>query len=227
MIKNIEDFKKMLNGSFMPPARKPDGNDSDADAEECESITATIASTSEGPAQLPAAQAVAESEITAPVDTTIAGTAAATESAATEAAPVPPATSEPVLTTFGAKNQVGLRFLRRSLYTSDSESISESQTPAASEAEALEKQQQEVKEISRRYLRRDKTKQRLERAIARASKTPEKETESTKVVAPDADEENIFVDVESQGEDEIVEVVSPVRDQSVSVSLQLQVKFLN
>ncbi|XP_030558597.1 condensin complex subunit 3 [Drosophila novamexicana] len=208
MIKNIVDFKDVLNGSFNPPARKPDGNESEADAEECESVTATIASTSECPTQVPAApESEPPAAATAITEAATLTEAAITEGSSTRTSPSTVAVAtEPVLTTFGANNQVGIRFLRRSLHNSishsDAESNCSSQTPAP-DAEALEKQQQqqeEIKEISRRNLCRDKTKQRLEKAIARASKTPEKQPE-----APEAAEETyveVDVGVEEDAENE-------------------------
>lgn len=211
LTRSIVDFKDMLNGSFKPPAHKTDGNDSDVDAEECESVTATTVSTSECAA--PAAEtkrttvvptvATIDEEVEVPPSPSpaAAATATATPTAATpaETAPV-----EPVLTTYGTNNQVGIRFLRRSLHNSisqsDGDSICGPQSPAR-ESELDQEQQSEVSEISRRNLRRPKTKQRLEQAMARVSKTPEKRPETPE--PPEVSQRN-----ENSPETTIVDVVN-------------------
>ncbi|XP_001986837.2 condensin complex subunit 3 isoform X2 [Drosophila grimshawi] len=189
MIKNIMNFKDMLNGKFNPPARNPDGNNSDVDAEECESITAITAPGYECPASASrgsgAVTAMSDSEQAPAIIITEASivteVAASEDSVATPA----PTSVEPVLTTFGAKNQVGIRFLRRSLHNSitnsDTESICGPQSPASSVANAeIVEQQEGARAISRRMMRRPKSKLQLEKAMARASTTPEKQSEAPK-----------------------------------------------
>ncbi|KAH8371869.1 hypothetical protein KR093_009194 [Drosophila rubida] len=185
LIRNIVDFKDMLNGCFKPSARSPDGNDSDNDAEECDSVTATTASTSECP--VPPRKTIVPTMIEeagevdsvpgSPAPAAATRTAPSTPVTTAPSTPVPAEAAEPVLTTFGTKNQVGLRFLRRSLHNSishsDGDSVCGSQSPSH-ESEAVEQQKKEANEISKRNLRRVKTRERLEKAMARASKTPEK-----------------------------------------------------
>ncbi|KAL7738641.1 hypothetical protein ACLKA6_006932 [Drosophila palustris] len=167
LIRSIVDFKDMLNGSFSPPKRNTEGHDSDG--EECESITATTASTSESTA--PAAVVVPTVTITKESGEVSAMPSSPAPATATTVA-VPAENVQPVLTTYGTNNQ-SIRFLRRSLHNSisqsDGDSICGAQSPAR-ESESLS----EVSEISRANLRREATKQRLEQAMARASKTPEK-----------------------------------------------------
>lgn len=198
MVRNISDFKGLVNGSFNPPPRKPAGNgDSDFDVDECESVAATVVSAPDSTAQAaPADTEQAEEETTLTqekVGTPSAPTPTAAATPTPAGTPTPDAAStqatstaaEPVLTTYGSNNQVGIRFLRRSLYKSmshsDRESICGSQTPTEREAEEKSKEEQQqkeqaakVSEITRRNLRRPKTKQRLEQAM-RKSATPEKE----------------------------------------------------
>lgn len=197
MIRSITDFKGLVNGSFNPPPRKTTGNDSDFDADECESVAATVVSApdcTEQPAEAPAAEQAQADEITLTQENAVASTVATPVSApapdanktSTQPEASVEATSkavEPVLTTYGSKNQVGIRFLRRSLYNSmsqsESESIRSSQTPTRETeagAKAIEKQQekQKVSEISRKKLGRPRTKQRLEQAMS--PKTPERKS---------------------------------------------------
>lgn len=209
MIRSINDFKGLVNGSFNPPPRKTTGNESDFDADECESVAATVVSAPEcttQPAEAPAVKP-AQDETTLTQENAVASPAA-TPIPTPAATPVPTkaadanktstqpeatveATSnvvEPVLTTYGSKNEVGLRFLRRSLYNSmsqsENESICGSQTPTRETeegAKAIEKQQekQKVSEITRKKLGRPRTKQRLEQAMA--PKTPERTPEPAQV----------------------------------------------
>ncbi|ALC40799.1 Cap-G [Drosophila busckii] len=164
MIRNITDFQGLLNGSFNPPPKKTteEGQESDAEAEECESVAATTISTA---------------ECAAPADIEPTPTAVETVAELKEGPAVVEKPAEPVLTTFGADNQVGLRFLRRSLHNSISNSDAESVCSAHSPARELEKEREKANELSRRNLRRPEMQQRIEQAIARASKTPEKPSE--------------------------------------------------
>ncbi|XP_062133815.1 condensin complex subunit 3 [Drosophila sulfurigaster albostrigata] len=177
LVRNITDFKDMLNGCLQPPARNPEGHESENDGEDCESIAATTASTSECPA--PARKTIVPTIIEEPGEIA-SGPASPAPAAATRTAPttpVPTETSEPVLTTFGKQNEVGLRFLRRSLHNSishsDGDSICGSQSPSH-ESETAEQQKNKASEISRKNLRRRKTGERLQLAMARGSQTPEK-----------------------------------------------------
>ncbi|XP_034476603.1 condensin complex subunit 3-like isoform X1 [Drosophila innubila] len=194
LIRSIVDFKDMLNGSFNPiPERNTEGHDSDVDGEECESVTAPTASTSE-----PAAPASIVPTILINKDTGEVSRVPSSPSPAVapEVATVPTENVAPVLTTYGTNNQVGIRYLRRSLHNSisqsDGDSICGSQSPAR-ESEIATRSQSEVSELSRRNLRREKTIQQLEQAMAHASKTPEKRAATPKVV--ETDENTTIVDV--------------------------------
>ncbi|XP_060659779.1 LOW QUALITY PROTEIN: condensin complex subunit 3 [Drosophila nasuta] len=207
LVRNITDFKDMLNGCLQPPARNPEGHESENDGEDCESIAATTASTSECPA--PARKTIVPTIIEEPGEVA-SGPASPAPAAATRTAPttpVPTETAEPVLTTFGKQNEVGLRFLRRSLHNSishsDGDSICGSQSPSH-ESEAAEQQKNKASEISRKNLRRRKTGERLQLAMARASQTPEKRLLTPEPTEPNANEsrhETINVtSVESENE---------------------------
>jgi len=204
LVRNIVDFKHMVNGSFnLIPQRNTEGHDSDVDGEECESVTATTVSTSE-----PAAPAAIVPTILITKETgEVCGVPPSPAVAAAEVETVPAENVEPVLTTYGANNQVGLRYLRRSLHNSisqsDGDSICGSQSPAR-ESEIATRSQSEVSEISRRNLRREKTKQQLEQAMARTSKTPVKRAATPEVV--ETDENTTIVDVNR----------TPTADESVS-----------
>ncbi|XP_030372995.1 condensin complex subunit 3 [Scaptodrosophila lebanonensis] len=176
MIRNIVNFKGMLDGNFNPPFIRQDGNESD---DECDSVTVTT--TSEN-TQAPVTEseeitpaAIPQDNIERPPEDTnqVATTTSTTES--------DPPTAEQVLTTFGQDNQVGIRFLRRSLHKSishsDAESVAGSDRTRKSKTPARKPTQDEenkASEISKRNLRRPQTQRRLEHAMARASKTPEK-----------------------------------------------------
>ncbi|XP_037713244.1 condensin complex subunit 3 [Drosophila subpulchrella] len=177
VIKNIENFKLVVNGSFNPPPRRNPGED-ESD-EECNTATVT---TTELATEVPA-----QSTPPVPEDTTheVTQTAASEtqqseatvqESAATPK-PVEPAapTPEPIVTTYGKDNIVGIRYLRRSMAISHSEaeSLLGPQTP-----EPEEKTETEAAETSKRNLRQPQIRRRLEMAMARSSKTPEKRVSS-------------------------------------------------
>jgi len=100
------------------------------------------------------------------------------EASVQEAAETPrPAapTPEPIVTTYGKDNIVGIRHLRRSMAISHSEaeSLLGPQTP-----EPEEKTETEAAETSRQNLRQPQIRRRLEMAMARSSKTPEKRVSS-------------------------------------------------
>ncbi|KAH8299438.1 hypothetical protein KR044_001461, partial [Drosophila immigrans] len=192
LIRNINDFKDMLNGSFKPLARNMEGNESENDGEECDSVTATTASTSECPAPqrktiLPSLVEEVDSVPASPAPAVAPRTAPSTPVPSAPSTPVLAEATETVLTTYGTKNQVGLRYLRRSLHNSishsDGDSICGSQSPSR-DSEPAEQKKNEANEISKRNLRRVKTKERLEQAMARASKTPEKRPETPEPETP-------------------------------------------
>ncbi|XP_017077993.1 condensin complex subunit 3 [Drosophila eugracilis] len=179
MIKNIDNFKMMVNGSFNPPPRRnPGEGDSD---EECETATVTTAAESETavPAETtePAPESSSSNEpalISGPQtqqNELIEENTAATPKAAEPAAPTP----EPIITTYGKDNIVGIRYLRRSMAISQSEaeSLLGPQSPNPEE-----NTETEAAETSKRNLRQPQMRKRLEMAIARSSKTPEKRPSS-------------------------------------------------
>lgn len=203
MTKNFENFKLMVNGSFNPPARKnPEDGDSD---DECDTATVTtLQSESVAPVPAPAPAPAPIPALTAPADPNLeessteatltnsnkdSTTQESKETAkeATLAAPAAHVTTtpvaEPIITTFGQDNIVGLRYLRRSLAASHSEveGIVGPQTPdpeKESEAEKEKTPDAQAVQTSKRNLRRPQMQRRLERAMARSSKTPEKTLES-------------------------------------------------
>lgn len=201
MTKNFENFKLMVNGSFNPPARKnPEDGESD---DECDTATVTTLqseSVAPAPAPTPASAAAAPADPNLEESSTEAtltnsnkdSTTQESEETAKEATPAAPAAAEtttpaaePIITTFGQDNIVGIRYLRRSLAASHSEveAILGPQTPdpeKESEAEAEKEKTPEAQAVqtSKRNLRRPQMQRRLERAMARSSKTPEKTLES-------------------------------------------------
>lgn len=255
MVRSISDFKGLVNGSFNPPPRKTGDNaDSEFDGDECESVAATVVSAPDSTAQSALADTEQAEEETTLTQETVGAppapttTAAATPTPTAVATPTPPpaaastqATStdaEPMLTTYGSNHQVGIRFLRRSLYKSmsqyDGESICGSQTPTEREAEAearsiVEQQQKEqsakVSEISRRNLRKPKTKQRLEQAM-RKSVTPEyTPVKSQSVPAEEVVEESPLLNVTSLSEEavsisEVSTRIPPLTPSLFNLSLQ-------
>ncbi|KAH8285642.1 hypothetical protein KR054_011901 [Drosophila jambulina] len=189
MTKNIENFKLMVNGSFNPPPRRnPEDGDSD---EECE--TATVTTVNVVPEQTSAApnpeETATEPSMTAVTD---ASQTEATEGSPEAVAPAAASAPEPIITTFGEANIVGIRYLRRSLAISRSEADSllglepedehesepEPEAQPEPEPEAQEAAATEAAETSKRNLRRPQMKRRLEQAIDRSSKTPEKQPPS-------------------------------------------------
>ncbi|KAH8353986.1 hypothetical protein KR067_007681 [Drosophila pandora] len=201
MTKNFENFKLMVNGSFNPPARKnPEDGESD---DECDTATVTTLqseSVAPAPAPTPASAAATPADPNLEESSTEAtltnsnkdSTTQESEETAKEATPAALAAAEtttpaaePIITTFGQDNIVGIRYLRRSLAASHSEveAILGPQTPdpeKESEAEAEKEKTPEAQAVqtSKRNLRRPQMQRRLERAMARSSKTPEKTLES-------------------------------------------------
>ncbi|XP_022229837.2 condensin complex subunit 3 [Drosophila obscura] len=162
VVKNINNFKMMVDGSFNPPAREArDELDSD---EECDTATVTtMASENVGqPEQVAVPPTPVESASEQTLTNASDSQAEAPTSTPSETAPV----AEPVLTTFGTENRVGQRFLRRSLY--NSRCSSDNATPE-------EPVETDAAETSKRNLRRPQMKRRLQQALARSSKTPEKQ----------------------------------------------------
>ncbi|XP_034652174.1 condensin complex subunit 3 isoform X1 [Drosophila subobscura] len=161
VVTNINNFKLMVEGSLNPPARGArDEVDSD---EECdtETVTTKASENVEQPAQVAAPipeESANEHTLTNATDSQ-AEASAVTQ---IEAAPV----ADPVLTTYGTENRVGQRFLRRSLYNS---------TCSSENATTEETGETEASETSRINLRRPQMKRRLQQALARSSKTPEKQ----------------------------------------------------
>ncbi|KAH8237445.1 hypothetical protein KR038_012149 [Drosophila bunnanda] len=196
MTKNIENFKLMVNGSFDPPRRRnPEDGDSD---EECE--TATVTSLNVVPAQPTTApnpeESVTEPSMAAVTDTSQSeATAPPPEAVSPSAAPAP----EPIITTFGENNIIGIRYLRRSLAISRSEADTllgldttakaESEPEPEPEPEPEEAPATEAANTSKRNLRRPQMKKRLEKAIARSSKTPEKQPPSNGEISSTSENE--------------------------------------
>ncbi|KAH8279370.1 hypothetical protein KR026_008207 [Drosophila bipectinata] len=195
MTKNFEDFKLMVNGSFNPPARKnPEDGDSDDD---CDTATVTTLQSetvvpAPAPATEPADPNLEESSTEATLtnsnkDTTTQEseeTAQVAAPAAQAAAETPTPAAEPIITTFGRDNIVGLRYLRRSLAASQSEvegilgeQASEPEKEPEAEAQKEKTPEAQAVQTSKRNLRRPQMQRRLERAMARSSKTPEKTLE--------------------------------------------------
>ncbi|XP_043642298.1 condensin complex subunit 3 [Drosophila teissieri] len=166
MIKSIENFKLVVNGSFNPPPRRnPGEGESD---EEFETATVTTAELET------AVQAKSKSPDTeeSPNDLTQSAASTAADATETPKAVEPPApVPEPIVTTFGKDNIVGIRHLRRSMAIShsDAESLLGPQSPNPEEST-----ESEAVETSKRNLRQPQIRRRLEMAIARSSKTPEK-----------------------------------------------------
>ncbi|KAH8389689.1 condensin complex subunit 3 [Drosophila serrata] len=194
MTKNIENFKLMVNGSFDPPPRRnPEDGDSD---EECE--TATVTSVNVGHAQTTTApngeESATEPSMAAVTDTSQSEKRTPPpEAVAPAAAPAP----EPIITTFGEDNIVGLRNLRRSLAISRSEADAllgldaEANADSDPESESEEAVATETAETSKRNLRRPQMKKRLEKALARSSKTPEKPPASNDEASSTSENEDV------------------------------------
>ncbi|XP_017031434.1 condensin complex subunit 3 [Drosophila kikkawai] len=184
LTKNIENFKLMVNGSFEPPPRRnPEEGDSD---EECE--TATVASVNVVPEETAAGPAPEESATEPSMAAVTDASQGEATAAAAEASPALAPAPEPIVTTFGEANIIGIRHLRRSLAISrseadsllglDAEADADSEPDNVSEPEPEGAAATEAAETSKRNLRRPQMKRRLEQALARSSKTPEKKPPS-------------------------------------------------
>ncbi|KMY93398.1 condensin complex subunit 3 [Drosophila simulans] len=167
MIKCIENFKLVVNGSFNPPPRR--NRDEGESDEEYETATVT---TAESETAVPA-QSQAPVTEESPNDVTQPAAITAVDATETPKAAEPPApVPEPIVTTFGKDNIVGIRHLRRSMAISHSEaeSLLGPQSPSTEEST-----ESEAVETSKRNLRQPQMRRRLEMAMARSSKTPEKQ----------------------------------------------------
>ncbi|XP_017125626.2 condensin complex subunit 3 isoform X1 [Drosophila elegans] len=188
MIKNIGNFKLMVNGSFNPPPRRnPEDGESD---DECETGTVTTADLEvpapaptqiEAPAPSPEESSSLQTPTSAPEtheSETSAGEAAATPKAVKAAEAAVPPIPEPIVTTYGKDNIVGIRYLRRSMAISlsDAESLLETQAVNAEENTETEAA---AAETSKRNSSRPQMRRRLQMAMARSSKTPEKKPASS------------------------------------------------
>ncbi|XP_017001776.3 condensin complex subunit 3 [Drosophila takahashii] len=199
MIKNIQNFKLLVDGSFNPPPRQnPGEGESD---EECETATVT---TAESETAQPAAPVTEDT--THEVAQTTASEAETQQSEATAATPRPvePAapTPEPIVTTYGKDNIVGIRYLRRSMAIShsDAESLLGPQTP-----EPEEHTETEAAETSRRNLRQPQMRRRLEMAMARSSKTPEKQPPAEEEESSDEEISESPTVVDRSNDSEVIE----------------------
>ncbi|KAH8277757.1 hypothetical protein KR018_005347, partial [Drosophila ironensis] len=175
MTKNFEDFKLMVNGSLNPTVPKnPDDGDSD---DECDTATVVTAqSESVVPAQTAdpdPEESSTEKTLTNPSEHTLTHGSKATTTPA----------AEPIVTTYGQDNSVGLRYLRRSMAASHSEVESLLGSEAADpdpEPEPATQKSPETPAVrtSKRNLRRPQMQRRLAQAMSRSSKTPEKQPPS-------------------------------------------------